>query len=114
MAIKKSYIARSNNESYSRGILSDASYERRKKESIISLKMCIIGCSLESLALPFYVLFNTFHNVHFLQYGPCIIMFVVEPIVYLMNDEDTKAIIVEENWYQGLKHMLGLHRESEE
>ena len=94
--------------------MSDATYERRKKGSIISLKMCIIGCSLESLALPFYLLFTIFSSLHLLQYGPCIIMFVVEPLVYLMNDEETKAIIVEENWHQGLKYMLGLRKESEE
>ena len=26
-----------------------------------------------------------------------------------MNDEETKGIIAEENWYQGFRHMLGIH-----
>ena len=42
-----------------------------------------------------------------------IIMFVVIPVVHLMNDEETKQIIYERNWYQGFRHMLGLYREPE-
>ena len=26
-----------------------------------------------------------------------------------MNDEETKTVISEEGWYQGLRHMLGIH-----
>ena len=75
--------------------------------------MCLIGCSLEFLAFPFIVLFVALQS-HYVIYGPCIIMFVITPLVYLMNDEETKDIIAEKNWYQGLKHMLGLRIESEE
>jgi hypothetical protein len=46
------------------------------------------------------------HNIHFID---AIIMFVVIPFVHLMNDEETKAIIAEENWYQGIRHMLGIY-----
>ena len=45
-------------------------------------------------------------NLHF---PDAIIMFVVIPFTHLMNDEDTKEIILEKNWYQGVRHMLGLH-----
>ena len=31
-----------------------------------------------------------------------------------MNDEETKGIIAEENWYQGIKHMLGLYKDCQE
>ena len=41
-------------------------------------------------------------------------MFVISPLVYLMNDEETKDIIANQNWYQGLKYMLGLRTESGE
>ena len=27
-----------------------------------------------------------------------------------MNDEETKGIIAEENWYQGIRHMLGIYK----
>ena len=49
------------------------------------------------------------HGIPNLYYPDAIIMFVVIPFVHLMNDEDTKSIILEENWYQGLRHMLGIH-----
>ncbi len=75
--------------------------------------MCFIGCSLESLVFLLVVLFTILQSLYVL-YGPFIIMFVITPLVYLMNDEETKGVIAEQNWYQGLKHMLGLHSESDE
>ena len=48
-----------------------------------------------------------------LHYPDAIISFVVMPLVYLMNDEDTKTIILEENWYQGLRHVVGLYTKQE-
>ena len=40
-----------------------------------------------------------------------ILMFVIIPLVHLLNDEETKGIITEENWYQGLRHMMGIYNE---
>ena len=37
-------------------------------------------------------------------------MFVLFPFLHLMNDEDTKTVITEENYYQGIRHMLGLRK----
>jgi len=48
------------------------------------------------------------HNFHFID---AIVMFVVIPFLHLMNDEDTKAVICEKNWYQGIRHMLGIYKE---
>ena len=45
-------------------------------------------------------------NLHMLD---AIIMSIVIPLSHLMNDEDTKQVIFEENWYQGIRHLLGLH-----
>ena len=42
-----------------------------------------------------------------------IIMFVVIPVVHLMNDEETKQVIYERNWYQGFRHMLGMYTKPE-
>ena len=47
-----------------------------------------------------------------LHYPDAIVMFMVIPFLHLMNDEDTKIIILEENWYQGLRYMLGAHTNS--
>ena len=40
-----------------------------------------------------------------------ILMSVVIPFANLMNDEETKGIISEANWYQGLRYMLGVYVE---
>ena len=46
-------------------------------------------------------------NLHMLD---AIIMSIVIPFSHLMNDEDTKEVILEENWYQGIRYLLGIHR----
>ena len=92
---------RSNDHSYSRGVLSEESYLRGEKRSLISLQMCFMGWLIELLSIvssiisPF-LLKHGVANVHFID---AIIMFLVIPFLHLMNDDDTKAIIYEENWY---------------
>ena len=51
------------------------------------------------------------HGVSNIHYIDAIIMFLVIPFIHLMNDEDTKTIIYEENWYQGIRHMFGIYKE---
>ena len=34
-------------------------------------------------------------------------MFLVIPFCHLMNDEDTKTVILQRGWYQGLRYMGG-------
>jgi hypothetical protein len=51
------------------------------------------------------------HGIPNLHFPDAIIMFLVIPFLHLMNDEDTKGIIFEESWYQGLRHMLGIYNE---
>ena len=63
-----------------------------------------IGSALISPLLNKY----GFHNIHFID---AIVMFLVIPFLHLMNDEDTKGIICEENWYQGVRNMLGIYKE---
>ena len=53
---------------------------------------------------------NGFSNLHYID---ALVNFVVLPVVHLTNDEDTKAIIVEENWYQGLRYMIGVYNDPE-
>ena len=79
--------------------------------SLISLQMCFFGWIYETFAQLSSWFAFALHD-----YGipnsymiDAILMFVVIPFIHLMNNEDTKEIISEENWYQGMKHMLGLH-----
>ena len=91
--------------------MSDQSYERGKKRSLVSLKMCVISWLIELAGGLFAVSFVTLHNLgfHNLHYPDCIVTFVTIPLVHLMNDEETKTVISEEGWYQGLRHMLGIY-----
>ena len=79
------------------------------------MKMCCIAwlyefvATLSASATPLLQKLEISH----LHYPDAIISFVVLPLVYLMNDEDTKTIILEKNWYQGLRHMLGLYNVQE-
>ena len=105
------YFCRSNDESYARKVLSEASYERGENRRLVSLKMCFLSWLLEcvgllSMASIIYLRTLGLNNIH---YPDCIIMNVIIPIVYLMNDEETKGIIAEEGWYQGIRHMMGIY-----
>jgi hypothetical protein len=51
------------------------------------------------------------HNSHF---ADALVMFVFIPFSHLINDEETKAIIAEESWYQGLRHMIGIYKAKEQ
>ena len=72
--------------------------------------MCFMAWMYELIATISILLrpFLRKHGISTLHYLDAIIMFVVIPFVHLMNDEDTKHIILVENWYQGLRHMLGI------
>ena len=106
-----SIISRSNEDSYSRGVTSEKSFERNKKRSLVSLKMCVISWLIELMGGVFAVSLVSLHNLgfHNLHYPDCIIMTLIIPLVHLMNDEVTKGIIAEEGWYQGIRDLLGIY-----
>ena len=106
-----SLLSRSNDESFAKKVLSEASYERGENRRIISLKMCVISWLLECVGLLSMASMTLLHalGLHNLHYPDCIIMNVIIPIVYLMNEEGTKGIIAEESWYQGIRYMMGTY-----
>ena len=55
------------------------------------------------------VLSPTLHSlgIRYYYYVDAIIMFLVIPFCHLMNDDETKATIVERGWYHGVKFMVG-------
>ena len=75
--------------------------------------MCMISWIIELFGASLLVSLTFLRKFGFrkLHYSHCFIMNVVIPFTYLMNDENTKGIIAEENWLQGLKHMLGFYNE---
>ena len=50
----------------------------------------------------------------YLEFFQAIFRFIVIPFVHVMNDEDTKTIMTEESWYQGIRHALGVYHKPEE
>ena len=108
---KTIFHCRSNKDSFERKVVKKPAYIRNKKRSLISLKMCCMSWMIELIAITSAILSPRlvklgFSNLHYID---AIIMFVVIPFAHLMNDEDTKLIILQENWYQGLRHMLGVY-----
>ena len=101
---------RDNDESFARGVLSNSNYKLDKKRSLVSLRMCIIGWLVEILGTLCHVLFLWLNNMGLagMHYVEGVIMFIIIPLVYLMNDDDTKGVIVDEGWIQGLKYLAGL------
>ena len=72
--------------------------------------MCFIGWLAEIVGTLCHVLFLWLNNMGLagMHHVECVIMFVIIPLMYLMNDEDTKGVIIVEGLFQGVRHMAGL------
>ena len=101
------------------GAISEDSFVRGEKRSLISLQMCFMGCIYEILAILAALLSAllgsqiqefSIPNIHF---PDVILMFVVIPFIHLLNDEDTKGIIFDQGWIQGIKYVLGISKDCE-
>ena len=97
-------------ESFSKGVLTQQTFEYGKRRALVSLKICfsswlyeLIG-SIMTAVSPVLMSLGMQHQ----YYIDAIIMFLGVPILHLINDEDTKGVIVERNWYRGFRHMAGL------
>ena len=105
------FFIRSNDASFARGVLAKQSYIRRKDTRMVSLQMCFMGWLFELVAIVFACLVPLLHhfeipNLHMID---CTMMFVLIPFFHLLNDEKTNGIISDENWYQGMRHLLGIY-----
>ena len=50
-------------------------------------------------------------GLRYVHYPDAILMFVAIPFLHLFNNEDTKTVIAEDGWIQGLRFMLGLRNQ---
>ena len=77
---------------------------------MVSLKVSFIGwlCelfgSVMSSLTPKLLFESGFSHMY---YFDSLIMFVIIPFVYLVNDEEVKGVIYEKGWHKGLMHMVG-------
>ena len=90
-------------------MLTEETYAYGKSRAMVSLKICFLSWLYELITVvitivsPTVISLGMYHPYYF----DTIVMFLVIPFCHLMNDEDTKTVIVQRGWYQGLRHMGG-------
>ena len=102
---------RSHNDSYARGILTDDQYEEGKKKSLISIQMCFWGWLYDFIPLfsqGLSTILREKYDLSFVHLPDAIVSFILIPFLHLMNDEETKLIILMENWFEGVKYVFGM------
>ena len=103
------YFLRDAADSFSKGVLTQETYDYGKSRTLVSLKICFLGWVYElfgnimTAVSPSLLSLGLQHQ----YYIDAILMFLGIPFLHLMNDENTKGVIVERNWYQGFRHMAG-------
>ena len=105
---------RNNDASFARGVLSRQAYERGQKRSFISIQMCYMGWLFEvlaSLCALFTAILKEKFDIPNTHFPDVIFMFLLIPMMHLMNDEHIKGVISEENWYQGIRYLLGIYKD---
>ena len=65
--------------------------------------MCELAGGLITMAYPLLKMLGITH----LYLADPVMVFVVVPLVHLLNDDETKEIIVEGDYYKALRHMMG-------
>ena len=107
--IETSSLYRQADESFVKGVLTAETYDHGKTRTMVSLKLCFLSWLYELFGTAVTVLSPTLHSIgiRYYYYVDAIIMFLVIPFCHLMNDDETKATIVERGWYHGVKFMVG-------
>ena len=97
------------------GAVSEASYLRTGKRSLISLQICFVASIVEMMAVVTAILSAVLGaqlqdlkipNIHF---PDVIVMSIIIPFIYLLNDESEKEVIFQSGWYQGFRYVLGIY-----
>ena len=74
--------------------------------------MCVMTMAYEFISNIFVLIAPIFkfrYGLANTYFTDPVSMFVIIPFLQLMNDDATKEIIFDENWYQGVKFILGLY-----
>ena len=111
-------LYRDNDESFFNGSLSEKHYAHDQKKRLTSLNGCYIGWLTEmilvisfgiALVLNHYGIPYVFYP--FFEFLNVIIRVIVLPLIQMItSDERAKKIIREENWYQGLRWVIGIYK----
>ena len=100
---------RHNTENLLRGTLSSKAYARGQKRSLVSLKICCVGWFVETLGNIAFISIplQRYLNFHYFHIIDSTLMFLITPVIYLANDEETKKLIADRDWKTGVQYMLG-------
>ena len=107
------YFLRDAADSFSKGVLTQETYDYGKSRTLVSLKIFFLGWVYELIgniitAVSPSLLFLGLKHQYYID---AILMFWGIPFFHLMNDDNTKGVIVERNWYRGFRHMVGLQNQ---
>ena len=102
-------LHRNTDDSFLKGVLTEETYEYGNSRTMVSLKICFLSWLYELIgtiitAVSPKLISLGLRHIYFID---SLIMFLVIPFCHLMNDEETKGVIVERGWFQGLKQMAG-------
>ena len=99
----------SNENSYKIQIIREEDFEYGNKRRLVSLKICFMGWLYEIVGVVFTLLTPFIQElISFnVSYVDAVLMFVILPVTFFINDEDTKTVITDEGWIEGAKYMLG-------
>ena len=103
-------LHRNTDDSFLKGVLTEETYEYGNSRTMVSLKICFLSWLYELIgtiitAVSPKLISLGLRHIYFID---SLIMFLVIPFCHLMNDEETKGVIVERGWFQGLKQMAGV------
>ena len=99
--------------SYTSGVLSKKAYGYGNARRMVSLKFCVVGWLLELMGTVMTLIGPVLYEegIHNHYFVDAIIMFVLLPFIHLTNEEETKGIVADQGWYQGLRYMLGIQNQ---
>ena len=103
------WLYRHADDSFVKGVLTEETYKHGKARTMVSLKICFLSWLYELLGTVATLLSPDLHSlgIRYYYYVDAIMMFLVIPFCHLMNYDETKGIIIERGWYQGVKYMAG-------
>ena len=106
-------IIRHNVDRFHRGVVSEDTHTKRETRRLVSLQMTIVAWLYEFLSVLSALLSPILkkYRIDHIHFVDCLIMFVIIPTHYLINDEDTRTVVANGGWGQGLRFILGIQRE---
>ena len=105
-------VYRSDLDGLHKGVYNEDSYKSLERRRTTSIGVCFLGWLIElslTILIGIWLLLNLGAYPYF-EFFNAIVRAIVIPFVHVLNDEDTKTIMTEESWHQGIRQALGMFR----